>query len=133
MVFNSHDGLFIDNIPDDIIIPELIFDPRFGRRPLAESNTDFLVDAPTGKRYDIQTVQERTEFLAKGFAVELGAQIPWNGVIGFFTPNHVPFRGGEKTLTARLMLRVYFGPLIDLGALFRLQIQHTVLKNWHIN
>ena len=99
MVFNAHKGLLIDNIPDDIIIPDLIFDPRFGRRPLAESNKDFLIDAPSAKRYDIQTVQRRTDCLAKGFAIELGAQVPWNGVIGFFTPNHVPFQSAERILT----------------------------------
>jgi len=89
MVFYSHARLHADHIPDDIILPDLVFDPRYGRRPASESNKAFLVDAPSGKEFDIETSQERTESLAKGLLQELGIQIGWKGVIGLFAPNSV--------------------------------------------
>jgi hypothetical protein len=97
MVFHSHAGLNIDHIPDDIVIPNLIFDPKHGRRSLSQSNKSVLIDAPSGNIFDINTVKERTESLAKGFSQELNVNVGWNGVIGIFAPNHVPpfFGAGE--------------------------------------
>ena len=90
MIFKAHAGAHIDSIPDDIIIPDLILKPDYGRRPLSESNKTILIDAPTGKSYDIETLKERTESLAKGLLKELNVNIGWNGVIGTFFPNNVP-------------------------------------------
>ena len=90
MVFHSHAGSHIDHIPDDIIIPNLIFDLKHGRRPLSQSNKSVLIDASSGNIYDIDTVKERTESLAKGLSQELNVKVGWNGVIGVFIPNHVP-------------------------------------------
>ena len=97
MVFHSHAGLNIDHIPDDIIVPNLIFDLKHGRRPLSQSNKSVLIDAPSGNTFDINTVEERTESLAKGLSQELNVKVGWNGVIGLFAPNHVPsFFGARK-------------------------------------
>ena len=89
MVFKSHRDLNVDYIPDDIIVSDLIFNPTYGRRPLSQSNSALLIDAPTGSAFDIDTIKERTESLAKGLARELNVQVGWNGVVGVFAPNHV--------------------------------------------
>jgi len=90
MVFHSHAGLNVDHIQDDIIVPELIFDLKHGRRLLSQSNKSVLIDAPSGTTFDINTVEERTEALAKGLSQELNVNVGWNGIIGVFAPNHVP-------------------------------------------
>jgi hypothetical protein len=89
MVFNSHRGLNVDYIPDDIIVSDLIFNPTHGRRPFSQSNKALLIDAPSGNAYDIATIKERTESLAKGLAKEFNVQVGWNGIVGVFAPNHV--------------------------------------------
>jgi len=89
MVFEAHENLRLDYIPDDIILPDLILDPRFGRRPLSQSNKSVVIDAPTGTAYDIETLKERTESLAKGLAIELDIEVGSTGVIGLFAPNSV--------------------------------------------
>ena len=97
MVFHSHARLNIDHIPDDIIVPELIFNLKHGRRPLSQSNHSVLIDAPSGTAFDLNTVEERTEALEKGLSQELNVKVGWNGIIGVFAPNHVPpfwARGG---------------------------------------
>jgi hypothetical protein len=92
MVFHSHAGLNIDHIPDDIIVPDLIFNLKHRRRPLSQSNKSVLIDAPSGNTFDIKMVEERTESLAKGLCQELNVKVGWNGVVGMFAPNHVvPF------------------------------------------
>jgi hypothetical protein len=91
MVFKAYKGLKVDYIPDDIIVPELIFNHKYGRRPLSQSNKALLIDAPSGTKFNIETVAERTESLAKGLQKELGVEVGWNGVIGLFAPNHVQF------------------------------------------
>jgi len=89
MVFDAHENLHVDSIPDDIILPDLILDPRYGRRSLSQSNKSVVIDAPSGAAYDIETLKERTESLAKGLAIELGIEVGWAGVVGLFTPNSV--------------------------------------------
>ena len=89
MVFAPYEDLSVSPIPDDITIPDLVLNLRFGRRPLSQSNKALFIDAPTGKQVDLATVRERTESLANGLANELGVQVPWNGVVGLFSPNHV--------------------------------------------
>jgi hypothetical protein len=89
MVFEAHENLRLDYIPDDIILPDLILDPRYGRRPLSQSNKSAVTDAPSGTAYDIETLKERTESLAKGLATELDVEVGWTGVVGLFAPNSV--------------------------------------------
>lgn len=96
MVFQAHGGLHIDHIPDDIIVPELILNPQYGRRPLSQSNKAFLIDAPSGIELNKETIAERIESLAKGLEKELDIEVGWNGVIGLFAPNHVRFPQGNK-------------------------------------
>lgn len=90
MVFHPHAGLNVSHIPDDIILPDLIFNPAHGRRPFSQSNKSLLIDAPSGNAFTIEIIRERTEALAKGLAKELNVQVgEWNGIIGVFAPNHV--------------------------------------------
>ena len=89
MVFEAHANLHTDRIPDDIILPDLILDPRYGRRPLSQSNKSLVVDALSGTTYDIEILKARTESLAKGFATELNVEVGWTGVVGVFAPNNV--------------------------------------------
>ena len=89
MTFRAHAGKHIDYIPDDIIIPDLILKPDYGRRPLSQSRKSLLIDAPSGHSYDIETLGERSESLAKGLLKQLGVQVGWDGVIAVFAPNHV--------------------------------------------
>jgi len=89
MVFHSHRDLNVDHIPDDIILPNFIFNLEYGRRRFSQSNKALFVDAPTGKVLDIAAVKERTDSLAKGLSKELNVQVGWNGVVGVFAPNHV--------------------------------------------
>jgi hypothetical protein len=103
MVFYAHGGLRIDHIPDDITISQLILDPRYGRRPLSQSNRSLLIDAPSGQTFDIHRIKERTESLAKGLQIELSVNVGWSGVIGVFAPNNVtahpsPFPEAAKCL-----------------------------------
>jgi 4-coumarate--CoA ligase len=93
MVFHAHGGLHIDHIPDDITLPDLVLDSRYGRRPLSESNKKVLIDAPTGKSVNLEQLKERTESLAKAFKSELGVKVGWDGVIGMFSPNQVSSLG----------------------------------------
>lgn len=90
MVFEAHENLRIDHIPDDIILPDLVFDPRYSRRPLSQSNKSAVIDAPSGTSYDLETLKERTESLAKGLAIEFDVEVGWAGVVGIFAPNNVP-------------------------------------------
>jgi len=48
MVFKAHAGLHLDNIPDDITVPEFLFNEKYGRRPLSQSNRAVMIDAPSG-------------------------------------------------------------------------------------
>jgi hypothetical protein len=89
MVFKAHAGLHIDHIPDDIILPDLVFNPLYGRRPVSESNSSVFIDAPSGKQFTLDQVKERTESFAKGLKGELNIESDWKGVIGVFAPNHV--------------------------------------------
>jgi hypothetical protein len=96
MVFNSHANLNVDYIPDDIVVSDLIFDPQYGRRPLSQSNNSLLIDAPSNDVFDIGTIKERTESLAKGLSRELNVPVGWNGVIGVFAQNHVSLPTNKK-------------------------------------
>jgi hypothetical protein len=89
MVFKAHAGLRLDDIPDDITVPELLFNPKYGRRPLSQSNKAVLVDAPSGASFTLQQMKERMEGLAKGLKGEFKLGNGWNGVIGLFSPNNV--------------------------------------------
>ena len=89
MVFHSHKSIQVNHIPDDAIISDLIFDPRYGRRPLSQSNQSALIDAHSATAYDVPTMKERTESLAKGLAKELGVKVGWTGVVGVFAANNV--------------------------------------------
>jgi len=89
MVFEAHENLHIDHIPDDIILPDLILDPRHGRRPLSQSNKSMVIDAPSGTAYDLETLKERSESLAKGLVNELDVKVGWTGVVALFAPNNV--------------------------------------------
>lgn len=89
MVFLPPNNLQVPHIPDDAVVSDLIFDPRYGRRPLRESNRSAIIDAPSGTAYDVATMKERTEALARGLSKELGVQVGWHGVVGVFAPNNV--------------------------------------------
>jgi len=89
MVFHSHKSIQVNHIPDSAIVSDLIFDPRYGRRPLSQSNQSAMIDAPSATAYDIATMKERTESLAKGLAAELGVKVGWTGVVGVFAANNV--------------------------------------------
>jgi hypothetical protein len=89
MVFLPPDNQQVPHIPDDAIVSDLIFDPRHGRRPLRESNRSAIIDAPSGTAFDVPTMKERTEALAKGLSKELGVKVGWPGVVGVFAPNNV--------------------------------------------
>ena len=91
MVFKSYAGLHIDHIPDDITVPDLIFDPKYGRRPVSQSNTAVLIDAPSGASFALDQMKDRMEALAKGLQSELELGTGWNGVVGLFAPNSVHF------------------------------------------
>jgi len=93
MVFLPYGGRQVEYIPDDTIIPELIFNPRFGRRPLSQSNKALFVDAPTGRQFGYEEIQERTEALAVGLRDSLATEASWTGVVGLFAPNSVCLRG----------------------------------------
>jgi hypothetical protein len=88
MVFTSHENLTVDP-PDDIVISDVVLNPRFGRRPLSQSNKTVFIDAPTGAAFDLATVQNRMECLANGLSKVLDIDVPWKGVIALFSPNHV--------------------------------------------
>jgi hypothetical protein len=118
MVFNAHAGLHIDHIPDDIILPDLVFDPRYGRRPGSQSNSSVFIDAPSGKQFTLDQVKERTESFAKGLKRELNIESGWKGVIGVFAPNHVlPF---VTWFNNSLILPRCFGELIFFMELYLL-------------
>lgn len=89
MVFRPHEGRHIEHIPDDILLPDLIFSPQFGRRPLSQSNKALFIDAPTGRQIGFEETQERMEALAVGLKEALKVESGWSGVIGFFAPNNV--------------------------------------------
>ena len=89
MVFHSHKKIEVNHIPDDVIVSDLIFDPRHGRLPLSQSNQSAIIGAPSATAYNIATMKERTESLAKGLAMELGVKVGWTGVVGVFAANDV--------------------------------------------
>jgi 4-coumarate--CoA ligase len=89
MVFYAYGGLHIDHIPDDLLVPDLILDPRYGRRPLPHSTEAPLIDAATGKSLSHMQLKERTEALTLGLLKELGVEVGWKGAVGVFAPNHV--------------------------------------------
>jgi hypothetical protein len=118
MVFNAHAGLHIDHIPDDIILPDLVFNPHYGRRPLSQSNSSVFIDAPSGMQFTLDQVKERTESFAKGFKSELNIESGWKGIIGVFAPNHVlPF---VTWFDSRLILQRCSGGLTCFMELYRL-------------
>lgn len=89
MVFKAHGGLTLDHIPDDITVSELLFNPKYGRRPLEESNEKVLIDAPSGESFTLEMMRKRMEALAKGLKRELKLGSDWRGVIGLFSANNV--------------------------------------------
>jgi 4-coumarate--CoA ligase len=89
MVFYPYQGRHVKDIPDDILLPELILSPQFGRRPLSESNKACLIEASSGRQLGFEEIQERTESLAAGLKEALGIEEDWTGIIGLYAPNHV--------------------------------------------
>jgi hypothetical protein len=132
MVFKAHAGLHLDQIPDDITVPELIFNPKHGRRPLSQSNTAVLIDAPSGSSYTLEQMKGRMEALAKGLRSELDVRDGWNGVIGLFSPNHVlSFKCGAHL--SRSTLQRYSGQHRSSAEPSLQQTRLMVLMSCHIN
>lgn len=79
-------------VPDDVSIPDFIFDDKYGRTPAHLSDSTFI-DCFTGKSYTVQETRERLDYLARGLAKEFGWQpnkgIEWDKVAGLFSVNTV--------------------------------------------
>jgi ribosome assembly protein SQT1 len=94
MVF--HPPSFVPKLPfdppDDISLPEFLFDPKWGRESYDAAEPPFTCGL-TGKEYSATEQRDRVEDLAKGLAKELAwhpnAGSEWNKVVGIFAVNTV--------------------------------------------
>ena len=78
--------------PDSITIHDFVFDETWGRHPLGYSRDPFTCGL-SGKTYSALEVRERTDYLARGLAKELGWRpnegTEWDKVIAVFSVNTV--------------------------------------------
>jgi hypothetical protein len=94
MVF--HPPSFVPKLPfdppDDISLPEFLFDPKWGRESYDTAEPPFTCGL-TGKEYSAAEQHDRVEDLAKGLAKELAwhpnTGSEWNKVVGIFAVNTV--------------------------------------------
>jgi ribosome assembly protein SQT1 len=78
--------------PDSISLFDFVFDEHYGRHPLGYSKPPFTCGL-SGKTYSALDVRERTDYLARGLAKELGFHpnegTEWDKVIAVFSLNTV--------------------------------------------
>ncbi|KAL9062727.1 MAG: hypothetical protein Q9157_008682 [Trypethelium eluteriae] len=78
--------------PDSITIHDFMLDEIWGRHPLGYSRNPFTCGL-SGRTYSALEVKERTDYLARGLAKELGWQpnkgAEWDKVIGVFSVNTI--------------------------------------------
>lgn len=82
-------------IPDNITIPEFIFNDKYRKVPLTDKD-NFFTCGLTGKTYSGVQTRERVDLLARSFAKELGwspnAGTEWDKVACLFAANTVSLR-----------------------------------------
>ncbi|KAF9033174.1 hypothetical protein BJ165DRAFT_1515946 [Panaeolus papilionaceus] len=76
-------------VPDNITIPQFIFQPKCMTRPVRPANVPVFVDDATGKALFYDDVRQRTISLANGLSIKYN--ITRNDVVCLFAPNHIDY------------------------------------------
>lgn len=72
----------VGHIPDDISIPEWLFQNR-----IQDGNEIAFIDSSTGEKRTWKETEAKTRLLARGLAKLLGVTVGATNVFGLFSPN----------------------------------------------
>ncbi|KAF8968998.1 phenylacetyl-CoA ligase [Flammula alnicola] len=87
MEFHAH--LPAPHIPDDVTIPQFIFDSNHETRPKRKNETPWLIEDETGKKLFETDLRNRTHGLANGLGTKYN--IGEDDVVVLFSRNHVDY------------------------------------------
>ncbi|KAF9561069.1 acetyl-CoA synthetase-like protein [Agrocybe pediades] len=79
----------LPNIPDDITVPQFIFDYEHKPRPKRTSGVPWLIQDETGRKIHEKELRDRTHGLANALRIKYG--IGENDVVLLFSRNHVDY------------------------------------------
>ncbi|KAF7307183.1 Phenylacetyl-CoA ligase [Mycena indigotica] len=83
------DALPLPEIPDNLTIPQFIFDTAQPTRPARPDSVPWLIEDHSGKRIGLDELRLRTTGLANALSLKWG--IREDSVVCLFSPNHVDY------------------------------------------